>query len=87
MSAAARYDVIVQDGYAYVSYWDDGAVVLDVGAGNGTEMSSFRAIKLMICSASNDETMPLPLTSGKFEPLLMAGNPNSGPLRPTKLIT
>jgi len=28
------HDVIVQDGYAYVSYWDDGAVVLDVGAGS-----------------------------------------------------
>jgi hypothetical protein len=27
------HDIIVQDGYAYVSYWDDGAVVLDVGAG------------------------------------------------------
>lgn len=27
------HDVIVQDGYAYVSYWDDGAVILDVGAG------------------------------------------------------
>ena len=27
------HDVIIQDGYAYVSYWDDGAVVLDVGAG------------------------------------------------------
>lgn len=27
------HDVIVQDGYAYVSYWDDGAVTLDVGAG------------------------------------------------------
>ena len=27
------HDVIVQGGYAYVSYWDDGAVVLDVGAG------------------------------------------------------
>ena len=27
------HDVIVQDGYAYVSYWDDGAIVLDVGAG------------------------------------------------------
>lgn len=27
------HDVIVQEGYAYVSYWDDGAVVLDVGAG------------------------------------------------------
>jgi choice-of-anchor B domain-containing protein len=27
------HDVIVQDGYAYLSYWDDGAVVLDVGAG------------------------------------------------------
>jgi len=28
------HDVIVQDGYAYVSYWDDGAVILDVGAGS-----------------------------------------------------
>jgi len=27
------HDLIVQDGYAYVSYWDDGAIVLDVGAG------------------------------------------------------
>ncbi|MDA0330235.1 MAG: Ig-like domain-containing protein [Gemmatimonadetes bacterium] len=27
------HDIIVQEGYAYVSYWDDGAVVLDVGAG------------------------------------------------------
>ena len=27
------HDVIVQDGYAYLSYWDDGAVTLDVGAG------------------------------------------------------
>lgn len=27
------HDVIVQEGYAYVSYWDDGAVILDVGAG------------------------------------------------------
>ena len=27
------HDVIVQDGYAYVSYWDDGAITLDVGAG------------------------------------------------------
>ena len=27
------HDVIVQDGYAYLSYWDDGVVVLDVGAG------------------------------------------------------
>ena len=27
------HDVIVQDGYAYLSYWDDGAVMLDVGAG------------------------------------------------------
>lgn len=27
------HDVIVQDGYAYVSYWDDGVFVLDVGAG------------------------------------------------------
>jgi len=27
------HDVIVQDGYAYLSYWDDGLVILDVGAG------------------------------------------------------
>ncbi|MBW3534826.1 MAG: hypothetical protein KY453_06340 [Gemmatimonadetes bacterium] len=26
------HDVIVQDGYAYLSYWDDGVVILDVGA-------------------------------------------------------
>jgi len=28
------HDVIVQDGYAYLSYWDDGIVMLDVGAGS-----------------------------------------------------
>ncbi len=27
------HDVIVQEGYAYLSYWDDGVVMLDVGAG------------------------------------------------------
>ncbi len=27
------HDVIVQDGYAYLSYWDDGIIMLDVGAG------------------------------------------------------
>jgi len=27
------HDVIVQDGYAYLSYWHDGVVTLDVGAG------------------------------------------------------
>ncbi len=27
------HDVIVQDGYAYLSYWDDGVIALDVGAG------------------------------------------------------
>ncbi len=27
------HDVIVQEGYAYLSYWDDGLVTLDVGAG------------------------------------------------------
>lgn len=27
------HDVIVQDGYAYVSYWNDGIVILDAGAG------------------------------------------------------
>ncbi len=33
------HDVIVQDGYAYLSYWDDGVVTLDAGAGThgGTE--------------------------------------------------
>ena len=28
------HDVIVQEGYLYASYWDDGAVVLDVGCGS-----------------------------------------------------
>ncbi len=28
------HDVIIQEGYAYLSYWDDGVVVLDVGAGS-----------------------------------------------------
>ena len=27
------HDVIIQDGYAYLSYWDDGILMLDVGAG------------------------------------------------------
>lgn len=27
------HDVIVQDGYAYLSYWNDGLVILDAGAG------------------------------------------------------
>jgi len=27
------HDVIVQDGYAYLSYWDDGLIIVDVGAG------------------------------------------------------
>ena len=27
------HDVIVQDGYAYLSYWNDGVIMLDVGAG------------------------------------------------------
>ncbi len=27
------HDVIVQDGYAYLSYWDDGLITLDAGAG------------------------------------------------------
>ena len=31
--AKTLHDVIVQDGYAYLSYWDDGVVTLDVGAG------------------------------------------------------
>ena len=32
--AKTLHDVIVQDGYAYLSYWDDGIVTLDVGAGS-----------------------------------------------------
>jgi len=28
------HDVIVQDGYAYLSYWNDGLVILDAGAGS-----------------------------------------------------
>lgn len=31
--ARSLHDVIVQDGLAYLSYWDDGLVILDVGAG------------------------------------------------------
>ncbi|MEZ4414663.1 MAG: hypothetical protein R3E10_02845 [Gemmatimonadota bacterium] len=31
--AKTLHDVIVQDGYAFLSYWDDGVVILDVGAG------------------------------------------------------
>jgi len=31
--ARSLHDVIVQDGYAYASYWNDGVVVLDAGAG------------------------------------------------------
>jgi hypothetical protein len=27
------HDIIVQNGYAYLSYWDDGLIMLDVGAG------------------------------------------------------
>jgi hypothetical protein len=27
------HDVFVQEGYAYLSYWDDGVIMLDVGAG------------------------------------------------------
>ncbi len=32
-SQKSLHDIIVQEGYAYLSYWDDGLVVLDVGAG------------------------------------------------------
>lgn len=28
------HDAIIQDGYAYLSYWDDGLIILDVGAGS-----------------------------------------------------
>jgi len=31
--ARTLHDVMVQDGLAYLSYWDDGLVILDVGAG------------------------------------------------------
>ena len=33
-SGKTLHDVIVQDGYAYLSYWDDGVITLDVGAGS-----------------------------------------------------
>jgi len=33
-SSKTLHDVFVQDGYAYLSYWDDGLVILDVGAGS-----------------------------------------------------
>jgi len=32
-SSKTLHDIIVQDGYAYLSYWDDGVIILDVGAG------------------------------------------------------
>ncbi len=32
-SSKSLHDLIVQDGYAYLSYWDDGVLMLDVGAG------------------------------------------------------
>ena len=32
-SQKSLHDVIVQNGYAYLSYWDDGVIMLDVGAG------------------------------------------------------
>ena len=32
-ASRSLHDVIVQDGYAYLSYWDDGVITLDVGAG------------------------------------------------------
>ncbi len=32
-AAKSLHDVIVQDGYAHLSYWDDGVITLDVGAG------------------------------------------------------
>ncbi len=31
--AKTLHDIIVQDGYAYLSYWDDGIYMMDVGAG------------------------------------------------------
>ena len=31
--ARSLHDIMVLDGLAYLSYWDDGLVVLDVGAG------------------------------------------------------
>lgn len=33
-SSKTLHDVFVQDGYAYLSYWDDGLVILDAGAGS-----------------------------------------------------
>ena len=32
-SSKTLHDIIVQGGYAYLSYWDDGVIILDVGAG------------------------------------------------------
>ncbi len=32
-SSKTLHDVFLEDGYAYLSYWDDGLVILDVGAG------------------------------------------------------
>jgi len=32
-SSKTLHDVFLADGYAYLSYWDDGLVILDVGAG------------------------------------------------------
>ncbi len=42
------HDVIVQGGYAYLSYWDDGVVTLDVGAGThgGTPTSPVMVSRL-----------------------------------------
>ncbi len=42
------HDVIIQDGYAYLSYWDDGVVMLDVGAGShgGTETAPVMVSRL-----------------------------------------
>lgn len=42
------HDVIIQDGYAYVSYWDDGIVILDVGAGRygGTQTNPVMVSRL-----------------------------------------
>jgi hypothetical protein len=48
-SQKSLHDIIVQNGYAYLSYWDDGLIMLDVGAGthggtptNPVQVSQFK---------------------------------------------
>ncbi len=47
-SEKTLHDVIIQEGYAYLSYWDDGIVILDAGAGShgGTEIEPVMVSRL-----------------------------------------